>query len=350
MSGVQRKPPHSDELRALAIHLAVVDGLKPLAISRWLQEHGQGEIPRTTLSSMLATYRATGELAKRKHGGNHKAVVSAEGRAAVLAATELAPTQPAKDLQKELAEASSLHPSYLMSDRTIQVIRRNAGLTRKRVRRSAEAANSASTKQRRAEFAEWHLSPANLSTDLDTFLYLDETGFDPNQRPTYGYSPRSQRCILRVPTLGTRGRRSVIAVISPARGLVHYELLEKFTSGKDFTAFLTRLQPKLPAGSRLICDNASFHKTPQVLQLFSPPGSLASHSLHFLPPYSPMLNPIEEIFSKWKRLVRNTCPRNAPELVHSIHRAAKHITPMDCKQRFFHATEFYDRCLTFDDL
>ena len=50
----------------------------------------------------------------------------------------------------------------------------------------------------------------------------------------------------------------------------------------------------------LIMDNVRFHKTERILNLVAE----TNHSLLFLPPYSPFLNPIEELFNQIKILVR----------------------------------------------
>jgi transposase len=58
------------------------------------------------------------------------------------------------------------------------------------------------------------------------------------------------------------------------------------------------LLKSLPANSILIWDNASFHKSKELKQLVEKAG----HTMLFLPPYSPDLNPIEH---KWFELKEN---------------------------------------------
>ena len=48
--------------------------------------------------------------------------------------------------------------------------------------------------------------------------------------------------------------------------------------------------------SVVIMDNATIHYTPSTVNLFEEVGAL----VHYLPPYSPDMNPIEEAFSKIK--------------------------------------------------
>ena len=65
--------------------------------------------------------------------------------------------------------------------------------------------------------------------------------------------------------------------------------------------YFENLLPSLKQGSIIILDNASYHKSEQLLKLFH------SHkiSILFLPPYSPDLNPIENLWGTIKQRLRN---------------------------------------------
>lgn len=54
------------------------------------------------------------------------------------------------------------------------------------------------------------------------------------------------------------------------------------------------------SNSIVILDNASIHHTKRVVELINSVGAL----VHFLPPYTPHLNPIEELFSKVKSCMK----------------------------------------------
>jgi len=60
------------------------------------------------------------------------------------------------------------------------------------------------------------------------------------------------------------------------------------------------LLPKLPKRSVVILDNASFHKRQDTQLLFLENG----HTLLYLPPYSPELNPIEHTWAQLKAIRR----------------------------------------------
>lgn len=77
----------------------------------------------------------------------------------------------------------------------------------------------------------------------------------------------------------------------------------------------------------VICDNVRFHKSEAILNAFRS----SNNQILFLPPYSPMFNPIENLFSKWKKLVKNHKPNNERELLEAIEGTLNEITMADCE-------------------
>lgn len=60
------------------------------------------------------------------------------------------------------------------------------------------------------------------------------------------------------------------------------------------------LIPKLPQSSVVVMDNAAFHKGAQMIKALEDAG----HTLLYLPPYSPDLNPIEKKWAQAKAIRR----------------------------------------------
>ena len=68
-----------------------------------------------------------------------------------------------------------------------------------------------------------------------------------------------------------------------------------------FTAWVEHdLLPKLPPKSVIIMDNATFHKGKDMIKSIENAG----HTLEYLPPYSPQLNPIEKKWAQAKSIRR----------------------------------------------
>ena len=83
-------------------------------------------------------------------------------------------------------------------------------------------------------------------------------------------------------------------------------------------------------------DNASIHKGERVRYFVEQQG----FELIFLPPYSPQLNPIEEIFSKWKHLIKSHNCETIQGLLDTISSTSSAITSIDCSSFFSHVREF----------
>jgi transposase len=70
------------------------------------------------------------------------------------------------------------------------------------------------------------------------------------------------------------------------------------------------LCPTLRPGDIVIADNLRSHKVAGVKEALAAVGA----HLRYLPPYSPDLNPIEQLFAKLKALLRKTAPRTVDAL------------------------------------
>jgi transposase len=82
-------------------------------------------------------------------------------------------------------------------------------------------------------------------------------------------------------------------------------LYEQNMNADYFNRYLVEnLLPMLKNGQRVILDNAKFHKIlPETKQVFEEKEC----SFLYLPPYSPHLNPIEKLWARIKKLVKNLC-------------------------------------------
>src|SRR5437763_3220649 len=98
-------------------------------------------------------------------------------------------------------------------------------------------------------------------------------------------------------------------------------------NGTSFRAYVEHfLVPTLTAGDIVIMDNLGSHKGRAIRQLIRAAGA----KLFFLPKYSPDLNPIEQVFSKLKTLLRRTDPRTIEATWRGIGALLDHFTPQEC--------------------
>lgn len=121
---------------------------------------------------------------------------------------------------------------------------------------------------------------------------------------TRGYAPRGVRLVSHEPYGHWKTTTFVGGLTS--KGIVAPMVLDGAMNGDYFTAYVEQVLAKeTKPGDLVILDNLSSHKTKQVRETF------VKHKINFLflPPYSPDLNPIENAFSKLKRLVRSAAQR-----------------------------------------
>jgi hypothetical protein len=79
--------------------------------------------------------------------------------------------------------------------------------------------------------------------------------------------------------------------------------------GPTFVACIKQcLAPTLARGETVILDNLTAHKVSGVKEAIEAVGA----KVMYLPQYSPDLNPIEEVFSKLKALLRKAAERTNP--------------------------------------
>ena len=98
-----------------------------------------------------------------------------------------------------------------------------------------------------------------------------------------------------------------------------------------FEAYVEQfLAPTLRAGDVVVMDNLSSHKRPKVRDLIEATGA----HLLYLPPYSPDFNPIENMFSKLKALLRKAAERTVEGLWRAIADCIPLITRRGCANYF----------------
>ena len=127
------------------------------------------------------------------------------------------------------------------------------------------------------------------------FISIDETSFGRNYSPSYGYSRKGERIYIKRP-YNRITTQSVVAAISSEK--INYYKKEGSFNSDNFCYFLETL--KYPSKSVLIMDNVSFHHSQKVKEVIKN----KEWDILYIPPYSPIFNPIEGIFSIVKRIYK----------------------------------------------
>ena len=94
-------------------------------------------------------------------------------------------------------------------------------------------------------------------------------------------------------------------------------------------------------GMFIVLDNCRIHHSQFVTDVITRRGYKAL----FMLPYSPFLNPIEECWSKIKKLIRRNPLDERDTLTLRIAEACLKVTVEDCNGWIRHAETYWDRCL-----
>ena len=104
--------------------------------------------------------------------------------------------------------------------------------------------------------------------------------------------------------------------------------------GPLFLAWVRQgLVPTLKPEDPVILDNLATHKVAGVREAIEAAGARR----RYLPPYSPDFNPIENLWSKVKQILRRLAPRTDKALRQASGRAFAAIFTADCQGFFLHA-------------
>lgn len=149
--------------------------------------------------------------------------------------------------------------------------------------------------------------------------------------PTWGRSPRGERCLGHVP-FGHWHTTTFVCALS-AQGLMAPLVLDGPINGEAFVAWVEQcLAPELRLGDIVVMDNLSSHKVAGVKAAIEGAGA----ALRYLPPYSPDFNPIEQSFAKLKGLLRKTQARTLEALWSAIGSLMDQFSSSECERYIRH--------------
>jgi transposase len=111
-------------------------------------------------------------------------------------------------------------------------------------------------------------------------------------------------------------------------------VIDRAMNGQIFRTYIERcLVPTLTPGDVVIMDNLRAHKVAGVRQAIEAAGA----TLLYLPPYSPDLNPIEQLFAKLKALLRKAAERTVEGLWAAIGGLLDALPADECSRYLAHA-------------
>src|SRR5215470_2707558 len=168
--------------------------------------------------------------------------------------------------------------------------------------------------------------------DPTRLVFIDETGVSTNMARLRGRAPRGERVIGRVPL----GEWKTITFVAALRrnGLTAPMVIEGSMTGEVFRAYVEQcLVPTLRRNDIVVMDNLKPHKAAGIEEAIGKVGA----TVLYLPKYSPDLNPIELLYSKFKGYLRKAAERTVAGLRRAIRKFAPLIGARECASYFRHA-------------
>jgi transposase len=152
---------------------------------------------------------------------------------------------------------------------------------------------------------EWMTEYEKLKQSLpadETICFMDGVHPTHNVQLAYGWIKKGER--KEISANSGRSRLNLSGVID----VMNHQVLvqeDKMLNAEATISFLRKIEEAYPAknGIHLFCDNARYYRNKAVTKYLE----TSKIRLHFLPPYSPNLNPIERLW-KWmkERVIYNT--------------------------------------------
>ena len=142
---------------------------------------------------------------------------------------------------------------------------------------------------------------------------------------THGRCARGARLVAKAP----HGRWRTLTFLAALRSdrITAPCVFDGPINGRSFLAYVEQfLVPTLKPGDIVIMDNLGSHKGQAVRRAIRAAGA----KLFFLPPYSPDLNPIEQVFAKLKTLLRKAAERTAEATWQRIGELLNRFTTQEC--------------------
>ena len=156
-------------------------------------------------------------------------------------------------------------------------------------------------------------------------MFIDETWVKTNMAPLRGWGPRSKRLRGYAP-YGHWKTLTFIAALRWDRIDAPF-VIDGPINGQWFLLYVEQvLAPTLKPGDVVVMDNLGSHKGKAARAAIRARGA----HLLFLPPYSPDLNPIEQVFAKLKHLMRKAQPRSIENTWRKVGELLDRFSPQEC--------------------
>lgn len=296
------------------------------------------KLARTTVHSIIQTFNNTGNILARKRGGVKPTKLNDHQKSNIRIWIDEDCTLTLKKIKEKIFEEFDVCVSIPTLARVIS----GFNYSLKRISVIPQRRNEPDVINARHEYAQRFISlPSRYSEE--SVIFIDEVGFNVSMRAGKGRSLIGKPANKIVTNV--RSRNISICCAINKHGIIAYKSQIMAYNTVSFCGFISDLIENLRIrninSAVFVMDNVRFHKSDDVLRNVENAG----YEIMFLPPYSPFLNPIENMFSKWKEFSKRANPRCESELMLSITNGKDLITATDCEGYFRNMHSYMLKCL-----
>ncbi|XP_070291185.1 uncharacterized protein [Salvelinus sp. IW2-2015] len=350
----QRRQQLSNEIRATLVDHVINHGLT----MREAGQRVQPNLSRFTVACVIRTFRLEYRTERRNHGGGRGQMFTGVQEAAIVNLVLENNEIRLREIQSHIIQDNTIFNNIQrVSLSTLARILKRNQIRMKQLYKVPFERNSQRNKEVRRAYVDGVLE-MDAHAISHEFIFIDEAGFNLAKTRRRGRNVIGHRAIIDVP--GQRGGNiTMCTAISNTHGVLHrHANLGPYNTAHIFT-FLDRLHNILIPPERMndadhqrtryvvVWDNVSFHRAAPVQNWFAdhPP-----FLVQYLPPYSPFLNPIEELFSAWRWKVYDRQHFVRMPLVQAMEEACDEIDVGAIQGWIRHSRRFFPRCLAREDI
>jgi len=259
---------------------------------------------------LVQLHRRTGSIDPKPPGGGHPAALAPDDLERLRELVRQQPDATLQELRQRLGVSCSLTTIW----RALEKLR----LPRKKKVLRATERDRPDVQEKRRDFC------AELAgVDPQRLVFVDETSANTSMSRTYGRAPVGERVYASAP-----GHWDTITLTCGLRlsGVTAAMAFEGATNTGTFENYVEQvLVPELRPGDVVIWDNPKPHLSEEAIEAVEAAGARVVP----LPPWSPDLNPIEEMFSKVKEALRSAGPRIKAAVDAALVMALHEVSPED---------------------
>jgi len=298
---------------------------------------------RTTVDRIIAKFNTDGRVDTKQRGGYKPKILKFEHETAIREWISENCSLTLNEIRNRLLHKYSIEVGVTCIHNALE----SFSYTLKRVSLIPIKRNNAATIEARSEYAREFYSLISIEDGSDIY-FVDEVGVNISMRSRRGRAPKGQAAVHVVP--GLRSKNISLCCAMSKQGMLHYKKVCGAFNRVSFAEFLDDIFEKFRemrvTNRILVMDNVPFHKCTEVRQRIVDEG----HRVHLLPPYSPFLNPIENLFSQWKQLIRNSNAKNEQELLIAIDDSLGRISVTHCTNYYLHMLKMLPRCIAREEI